>query len=164
MIDSGKSLTAKQRRFCEEYLLDFNATKAAVRAGYSPRSAKQQGSRLLTNADLGDYLAEQIRKRSEHTHISSEEIIRDLRLIVDRCLDVRPVFDSAGRPRGRFRFEPNSAIKALELLGKHLGMFTGVLNRQDVPMKLSDLTGDELDAEIDRLERKLRELDRIPPE
>lgn len=48
------SLTPKQQRFVEEYILDFNATKAAMRAGYSKKSSKQQGARLLTNAFISD--------------------------------------------------------------------------------------------------------------
>ena len=49
---SKQELTAKQQRFCEEYLIDLNATQAAVRAGYSAKTANEQGSRLLTNVVL----------------------------------------------------------------------------------------------------------------
>ena len=49
---SKQELTAKQQRFCEEYLIDLNATQAAVRAGYSAKTANEQGSRLLTNVSV----------------------------------------------------------------------------------------------------------------
>ena len=58
-------LTSKQQRFVDEYLVDLNATRAAVRAGYSNRTAKQQGQRLLTNADLQASVASALASRSE---------------------------------------------------------------------------------------------------
>ena len=48
----GRLVTAKQQRLCEEYLIDLNATRAAIRAGYSPRSARTDGPRLLENAGV----------------------------------------------------------------------------------------------------------------
>ena len=45
-------MTAKQMRFCDEYLVDLNATQAAIRAGYSEKTARSQGQRLLTNVDI----------------------------------------------------------------------------------------------------------------
>lgn len=51
------ALTPKQKRFCEEYLIDLNATQAAIRAGYSPKTAEQTASRLLRNVKVQEYIA-----------------------------------------------------------------------------------------------------------
>lgn len=51
------ALTDKQKRFCDEYLIDLNATQAAIRAGYSPKTAEQTASRLLRNVKVQEYIA-----------------------------------------------------------------------------------------------------------
>jgi len=158
MTRPRRALTVKQRRFCEEYLVDFNATQAAVRAGYSPRSAKQQGSRLLTNADLADHLATLVRERERRTEITADAVLQDLRTVADRCLAAVPVTDADGNQTGTWRFNPNPAIRALELLGKHLGLFWGPPPPPTTGTRLEHLTGDELEAEIERLDSQIAEL------
>ena len=54
----AEELTAKEERFCQEYIIDYNATKAAIRAGYKEKSAAVQGSRLLKNDNVLAYIAE----------------------------------------------------------------------------------------------------------
>ncbi|UVC14719.1 terminase small subunit [Mesorhizobium onobrychidis] len=71
-------LTPKQVRFVEEYLIDLNATQAAIRAGYSAKTAKSQGQRLLTNVDVGAALAEAQQKRSLVTGITAERVLTEL--------------------------------------------------------------------------------------
>ena len=56
-------LTAKQRRFCDEYLIDMNAAQAAIRAGYSKKTAKQIGQENLTKPDLQEYIAERMKQK-----------------------------------------------------------------------------------------------------
>ena len=56
-------LTAKQKRFCDEYLIDLNATQAAIRAGYSARTANEQGARLLANVSVQEYIARKMAER-----------------------------------------------------------------------------------------------------
>lgn len=72
------SLTPKQQRFVEEYLIDLNATQAAIRAGYSAKTAKQQGQRLLTNVDVSQAVAEAQAKLSERTEITQDMVLREL--------------------------------------------------------------------------------------
>lgn len=67
-------LSDKQRAFVNQYLVDRNATKAAVRAGYSPGTARQQGSRLLTNDDI----QEEIKARTAEEAMTAEEVIKRL--------------------------------------------------------------------------------------
>lgn len=71
-------LTPKQARFVQEYLVDLNATQAAIRAGYSPKTAKQQGARLLTNADVQKAVTEGQEQRSERTGITADMVLKEL--------------------------------------------------------------------------------------
>ena len=72
------ALSDKQARFVEEYLVDLNATQAAIRAGYSEDTARQQGSRLLTDADIADAVAAAMTARSERVGYTSDQLLRDL--------------------------------------------------------------------------------------
>jgi phage terminase small subunit len=72
------SLTPKQERFVEEYLLDLNATQAAIRAGYSARTAYSQGQRLLKNAELQDAIAKAQANRSNRTGITQDMVLSEL--------------------------------------------------------------------------------------
>ena len=72
-------MTAKQQRFCEEYLIDLNATRAAIRAGYSPKSAKTNGPRLLENAGIRARVEAMMARLSRRTGVSAERVVRELR-------------------------------------------------------------------------------------
>lgn len=72
------TLTPRQRRFVEEYLLDLNATQAAIRAGYSERTANEQGARLLANVSVRQAIQEGQKERSERTHVQADAVLRDL--------------------------------------------------------------------------------------
>lgn len=73
-----RGFTDKQRAFVQEYLVDLNATQAAIRAGYSRKTAKQQGQRLLTNVDLKAAIEEGKAKRAERTRVDQDKVIREL--------------------------------------------------------------------------------------
>lgn len=105
-----KSLTPKQSRFVDEYLVDLNATAAARRAGYSKKTACSIGQENLRKPEIVKAIEERRRERAERVKLSQEDVIRDLKEIVERCMD-------------REKFDPRGATRALELLGKHLGMF-----------------------------------------
>jgi phage terminase small subunit len=72
------ALTAKQQRFVDEYLIDLNATQAAIRAGYSKKTADQQASRLLTNVKVGEYLAKRRNDLQGRVEISQDMVLREL--------------------------------------------------------------------------------------
>ena len=101
-------LTPRQQRFVGEYLLDLNATQAAVRAGYSARTAKQQGQRLLTKADIREAVEAATDARSVATGITAEYVLTTIRDTVESC-------------RGD---NPAAVLRGCELLGKHLKLFT----------------------------------------
>lgn len=128
-------LTPKQKKFVSEYLIDLNATQAAIRAGYDPRSARQQGSRLLTKADIDAAVRKGMEKREKRNELSQDEVIQDLRELRDICMARKAVKIMTIVKNARegtvepvetegMMFEPASANKALELLGKHMNMFT----------------------------------------
>lgn len=178
------ALTDKQKRFCEEYLIDLNATQAAIRAGYSPKTAEQTASRLLRNVKVQEYIAKRQKELSRSTEITQERVIKELALIafsnnadyahvVEKKLQVESggalvdVLDKDGKPvmyrtvepvlteelteeqkralavikKGRDGLEVKSCdkVKALELLGKHLGIFT-----DKIEANVNDTTRSEL--------------------
>lgn len=73
-----EDLTDKQKRFCEEYLIDLNATQAAIRAGYSKDTARSTGSENLSKPDIVDYIASLQESRSERTKITADMVLQEL--------------------------------------------------------------------------------------
>jgi|GEM_PF-705615 len=132
---AGKPLNPRQSRFISEYLVDLNGKQAAIRAGYSERSAKQIACRLLREAAVKKAVAQAMEQRQARTELSQDEVIQDLRELRDICMGRKPVKimtivkntrESTAEPvevEG-VMFEPASANRALELLGRHMRMFT----------------------------------------
>jgi phage terminase small subunit len=102
-------LNDKQARFVAEYLVDLNATQAAIRAGYSAKTARQQASELLAKPDIAQAVARAQEKRAQRTGITAEKVLEDIERIAD-----------AAEHQGEFQ----AALKGRELLGKHLKLFT----------------------------------------
>lgn len=92
-----KALTEKQERFCREYLVDFNGSRAAEAAGYSKKTARQQASRLLTVANVAKRLRELIRKRNDRLERKPDDLIEFLWKLLQ--LDPRDIYESDGTPR-----------------------------------------------------------------
>ena len=101
-------LTAKQQRFVEEYLVDLNATQAAIRAGYSEKTAQQTGSENLSKPVIAEAIAIGRKAQSERTEITVDKILKQL---------------EEDREFARALENPSSAVRVTELLEKHLGMF-----------------------------------------
>ena len=74
-------MSPKQKAFCEEYLIDLNATQAAIRAGYSKKTAQEQGARLLSNVIVSAYVRELMQKRSERTQIEADWVLKEVAAI-----------------------------------------------------------------------------------
>ena len=132
-----REITRKQEKFIDEYLIDRNGMQAAIRAGFSKKTAKQIGCRLLTKAYIKLEIERRIKKVSEAAEVTAESIVRRLNLIADRCIqEVDPILKANGiykrdRNTGKicFDFDATGASRALELLGKTKGMF---IEKQDV--------------------------------
>ena len=73
-----QELTDRQARFCEEYLIDLNATQAAIRAGYSEKTANEQGARLLANVSVQEKIAELKAERAKRTEMTQDSVIQEL--------------------------------------------------------------------------------------
>lgn len=123
MSENGRSLTDKQRRFVEEYLLDLNATQAAIRAGYSEKTAQQQGSENLSKPVIAAAIAERQQAVSNKLELSAEWVLERLVENANRAMQAVAVTDNEGTKTGEYKYEGNVANRALELLGKHMGMF-----------------------------------------
>lgn len=87
-------MTPKQQRFVEEYLVDLNATQAAIRAGYSEKTAYSQGQRLLKNAEIQKSIADAQAARSEKVAIDAEWVLR--RLAMEAEADLGDLYDAEG--------------------------------------------------------------------
>lgn len=146
-------LTEKQKRFVQEYLVDLNATAAAKRAGYSKKTADRIGPELLGKTCVSAAIHEAIRKREKRTEITQDQVLKELASIgFARGTDYAQI-----QPDGHVNLTPTEAltegqkaavlgvretqygveikladkVRALELLGKHLGMFTGQASDQE---------------------------------
>ena len=145
-------MTKRQKCFVEEYLIDLNATQAAIRAGYSPKTAKDIGCENLAKPNIQRAIAEQMAERSKRTGVNQDRVVRELAKIafakltdiVDAngqikstatdddlaCVESlkckRSDFDNGYSEEREVRISPK--LKALELLGKHLGMWNDKLN------------------------------------
>ncbi|WP_257541059.1 terminase small subunit [Sphingobium sp. CFD-1] len=175
-------MTPKQQRFVEEYLIDLNATQAAIRAGYSAKTAKQQGQRLLTNVDVATALTEAKTARSEETGINAawvltrlaQEAYADLADLYDEQGRVKPVKDwplvwrqglvagveveAIGEGAGHVtKIKISDRIKRVELIGKHVDV-RAFSERMEHTGKDGVSLADEMANAADRIRAKLDRL------
>ena len=145
-------LSAKQERFCREYILDYNGTQAAKRAGYSEKSAYSQAGRLLKNAEILARVRELQHEQVERLSVSADYVVLKLMENREKCMEPVPVLDSNGNQTGEYTFDSKGALRALELLGRHLGMFddrlkiTAKMNTGKLDSILAQLKGGPLDG------------------
>ncbi len=126
-IENTSELTDKQWVFVSEYLKDFNGTQAAIRAGYSEKTAAEQASRLLTNVKVSEMVKEAVSKKAVEAELSVEWVLKHLKMCAERSLQVVPVLekvDGEWVETGEFKFDSSGANRSLELIGKHLKMYT----------------------------------------
>lgn len=151
-------MTPKQSRFVDEYLIDLNATQAAIRAGYSPRTAGAQGEALLKNPEIARLVKFEMDERAKRTKVTADRVIEELGKIaffdirkafrpdgtlmsvdemdpdaraVITSLDVTDLHDREGAPTGRMsKIKLADKIGALTLLMRHLGLLNDKLKVQ----------------------------------
>ena len=116
-------LNEKQKQFCEEYIIDLNGTQAAIRAGYSAKTANEQAAQLLAKLSIQEYVQKIKNKRSERVKYSQDELMRDILEVKNRCMQANPVLDKEGNETGIWKFDSNGANKALDMLAKHVGFY-----------------------------------------
>ncbi|WP_102400194.1 terminase small subunit [Haloimpatiens massiliensis] len=146
-------LTPKQQRFVEEYLIDLNATQAAIRAGYSPKTAKDIGCENLAKPNIRACIDKAMAERSKRTGINADRVLQELArigfvnpkdvinfnkasvesnaseddLAAIQSVKVKMMQSENGDMVER-EVRLNDKLKALELMGKHLGMFKDNVN------------------------------------
>lgn len=138
-------MTKKQKRFCEEYLIDLNATQAAIRAGYSPDTAKAIGCENLTKPDICAHIDRVMAERSRRTGVNADRVVQELAKIA--FVNATDVIDpktatvkenalpedtaaiqsvkvkTFGEDGLEREIKMADKLRALEMLGRHLGMF-----------------------------------------
>lgn len=138
-------MTDKQKRFCDEYLIDCNATQAAIRAGYSKKTANEQGNRLLANVSVKAYIDERLEQLHTKKTADAQEVMeyltsvmrgehkeQTLALCGDGMQEIQDIDVSA-----------KDRIKAAELIGKRYGLFKDAVDLGGaVPVVISG--GDDL--------------------
>jgi phage terminase small subunit len=115
-------LTLRRKKFADEWLISGNATAAAKKAGYSEKTAKSQGQRLLTNADLQAYIQKKMLKSLEKLEITEERILQEI-----AAIGFFDIFEATDQ----FSFKPIKTadkLKALELLAKKFKMFADTVD------------------------------------
>ncbi len=113
-------MTGRQERFIREYLVDLCASAAARRAGYSHKSARSIGCRLLKREDIQREVAFAMELEKEDTALRREQVLEELKGVA-----FAPASDASGA-----ELKVAQKLRALELLGKHLGLFEGIGARQ----------------------------------
>lgn len=122
-------MNAKQKRFCDEYLIDCNATQAAIRAGYSKKTAKVTGAKLLTNANLKNYIDKQLEKISSKKIADVTEVMEYLTSVLrGESISEIVVVEGCGEGCSEARNidkapDEKERLKAAELIGKRYGIW-----------------------------------------
>jgi phage terminase small subunit len=148
------ALNHKQKQFYKEWLIDANATQAAIRAGYSKKTAYSQGQRLLKNVEGQKYLAELMAEKESELIASQDEVLKYLTSVMrgksqSTEIVVEGIGDGCSEARTVLK-EPSEKerLKAAELLGRRYGLYTDKIET-DVDMELN-ITVDYGDGDEDK--------------
>jgi len=146
-MSTGRGLTARQQRFIEEYLVDVNASQAAIRAGFSEKESRCCGARLLRHPVVGEAVRTAIAERSKRTQITADRVLReyariafadirkfttgqegetDLKTLAELSDDdAAAVVELTGTPEGKgVKVKLHDKKRALDAIARHLGLFT----------------------------------------
>ena len=145
-MGEGSAVTPRSRDFVDEYLVDLNATQAAIRAGYSEKTAYSIGQRLLKNVEVQKMIANRMEERSKRTEITQDRVLTDIERIKQDAM--RKAFDKNGNEA---MINHTSALKACELQGRHLQMWN-----DKMAITIESITDEELNGKITEFIKVLR--------
>jgi phage terminase small subunit len=158
-------LTAKQERFCQEYLVDLNATQAAIRAGYSEKTAFSMGHENLRKPKIQERISEAMKKREERTHVTQDMVLKELALIGFSDLkNYMDIDENTGAIRARgFDQMPGETSRALESIkedrvikedanGEQVTVYDKVKFKTHSKIRALELLGKHLDMFIEKVE------------
>lgn len=157
------ALTPKQQRFVAEYTVDFNATAATIRAGYSKKTAAQQGYNLLQMPEIQAAVQAEIANRQDRTQITGDQVVEELakiafsngadfaKVVTECTFPSLELVSTAELPKEKqaviagykqtqygVEIKLHDKVKALELLGKHFGLFDGSGGGEDGGVTIVD--------------------------
>lgn len=147
-------MTAKQQRFCDEYLIDLNATQAAIRAGYSKKTAGVMAAENLTKPIISEYIEKRMAEKESSLIASQDEVLKYLTSVLrGQSKSEVVVVEGAGEGYSEARTmekapDEKERLKAAELLGKRYGLYTEKIEQEiDAEIKVTVDYGDEDNAE-----------------
>lgn len=166
-------LNDKQELFAREYIIDLNATQAAIRAGYSENAARTQGARLMANDNILTRITELNSERMQRVQIDADYVLRQAVKLHERCMqEIEPISDRRGEElkdeQGRtiYNFDAKGAAAALKLVGEHITVqaFKANIKAEHVgkdgkPIEILSYTPEDYAAAQQALEKKLTNLD-----
>lgn len=118
-------LTKKQRRFADEYLVDCNGTKAAIRAGYSPKTANEQAAKLMSNPKIKTYISEKLEELSSERLADAQEVLEYLTAVMrgQHTEEILRLNGGGVQVADHIQVSARDRIRAAELIGKRYGLF-----------------------------------------
>ena len=143
-------LTVKQQRFCDEYLVDLNATQAAIRAGYSVRSARQIADRNMSNVDIQEYIMARMAEKESQLIADQDEVLKYLTSVLrgesrSEEIVIENVGDYVSEARTMEKApSEKDRLKAAELLGKRYNLFSDKM-KVNAALPVIILGADELE-------------------
>lgn len=164
MADMARELTPKQQMFCKEYLIDLNATRSAIRAGYSEKTASRIGPELLGKTWISSAIQAQMDKRAAKIEITAEKVLQEIAKMA--FANVQDLYDEHGilKPISELPRDVAAAVQSvkvnmteacavqevklwdkkgsLELLGKHLVLFTDKVDSTVTMKELPNVSAD----------------------
>lgn len=143
-------LTAKQQRFVDEYLIDLNATQAAIRAGYSKKTARKIGQENLTKPDIKEYISKRMEEKESELIAEQNEVLKYLTSVMrGKSRSTEIVVEGQGDGYSTARTiekapSEKDRLRAAELIGKRYGLYTDKVEADiDMDLNINIDYGDE---------------------
>lgn len=160
-------LTDKQKAFCQEYLVDLNGTQAAIRAGYSKRTANEQAARMLAKASIQDYLSQLMAQKEASRIATADEVLQYLTSVIRGKSESEVIVSSPTGPTPMMKHpDERDKLKAAEVMAKYHGLMapqqvemkTSVTVDEDVFNRMAERTEKMTEKQLDAYKAQLMEM------